>query len=283
MSKRRMSFDKEEASNSREIKLPRRNPNHQEAPIRENPNQEEGEADPNQEEGEAPIEEEGDADPNPEEEGQIPAQDLLFEKTLTFREGTCSQLIITGAHRGTLMAFLTDAEREKAERNGGCLKVPTRDANGNGVGYELELKRNSMTYFNGWGRVQTMSTLGIQFRALGKFRLNLNIIRNPNPIPANPNPEEQDLLFKKKLSYTETKRDQLLIGQVLAFLTDEEREKAENIDVGLMVPTRVEYELELKRNKEIKKRMFHRMEGGSQVNSGEYMFVVCFSISLLSH
>ena len=119
MSKRRMSFDKEEASNSRERKNAR---------MRRNPNKQ------------APIP----ADPNPEV--PMPAQDLLFQKTLTFSDETSNALIITGGYRATLMAFLTDAERKKVQEIGVGLMVPTRVADAR---YELELKRNSSTYFNG--------------------------------------------------------------------------------------------------------------------------------------
>ncbi|KAG6390529.1 hypothetical protein SASPL_148267 [Salvia splendens] len=231
MSKRRMNF----ASNSRERKLARRNPNQQE-----------------------------------EEEAPIPAQDLLFEKKLTFSDATGSQLTITGAYRETLMAFLTDAETKKVEEIGGGLMVPTRVAN---VRYELELKRNSTTYFNKWGPVASAnkfkvgnSVQGFGYRdGAGEFRLNLSVIRNPNqqqeeaPIPENPN---QHLLFEKKLTATETANGRLLItgahrATVLGFLTVEERQDAEKDGVGVKVPTRdgngngARYELELKRNKKL--------------------------------
>ncbi|KAG6437861.1 hypothetical protein SASPL_102791 [Salvia splendens] len=266
MSKRRMSFDKEDASNSRERKLPRRNPNHQEAPIPANP---------------------------------IPAQDLLFEKTLTFSEATSNQLKITGAHKATLMAFLTDAEREILAENGGLMvgtRIANANANGNGVEYELELKRNSMTYFNGWGPVARAnqfdtgdSVQGFGYRANGKFRLNLNIIRNRNrnnrvaPIPANPNPAApipaQGLLFEKKLSATDATRDQLVItgahrATLVAFLRDEERNLVEGIGVGLLIRTTggngVEYILELKKTK--KMLYFNRWQvvaASHQLNIGD--------------
>ncbi|KAG6437863.1 hypothetical protein SASPL_102793 [Salvia splendens] len=131
---------------------------------------------PNQQEAPIPA--------NPNQEAPIPAeQDLLFEKTLTFSEATCSgsQLVLTGAHKATLMAFLTDAEREILEKNGGLI-VWTRNANGNGVEYALELKRNKKTYFSRWAEVARAnrvrigdSVQGFGYRAAGKFQLKLNI------------------------------------------------------------------------------------------------------------
>ncbi|KAG6390525.1 hypothetical protein SASPL_148263 [Salvia splendens] len=161
------------ASNSRERKLARRNPNQQ------------------------------------QEEAPIPAQDLLFEKQLTFSDATGSQLTITGAYRATLMAFLTDAERNKVEEIGVGLMVPTRVAN---VRYELELKRNSTTYFNRWGQVASA-----------------NKVNAGNSV--------QGFGYRDGAA-TEAAHGRLLITgahreTVLGFLTDEEREEVEKDGVGV--------------------------------------------------
>ena len=124
-----------------------------------------------------------------QEEAPIPAPDLLFEKKLTATETTKGRLLITGAHRATVLGFLTDEERKEAElKDGVGVKVPARDGNGNGARYELELKRNKKlnnVYLMGWQEVARTNHVnrgdlvqGFGYRAAGEFQLNLNIIKN---------------------------------------------------------------------------------------------------------
>ncbi|KAL1546560.1 hypothetical protein AAHA92_23141 [Salvia divinorum] len=123
--------------------------------------------------------------PNQEEEAPVPQQELLFEKRLTYSDAKYGRLVITGADRQKVTAFLTDAERKMAVGDG--LRVVATDANG--AEYTMELKRNAKPILsNGWAELARAneakcgdSVNGFGSRAAtgagGKFRLKLNIIR----------------------------------------------------------------------------------------------------------